>query len=66
MARQIWIFPFPIETPESFGDVTGLVRYLTDEIFTCEACRLRHSLLRTAHDGDIIILCQSGQLYAAF
>jgi HNH endonuclease len=64
--QQIWIFPFPLETPDSFVDVAGLVRYLTDEIFTYEACRLRHSLLRNASDGDLIILSQSGQLYGHF
>ena len=66
MPRQIWIFPFPVETPHSFGGVAGLLRFITDEIFTSEFCRLRHSLFREPTDGDIIILCQRAQLYEHF
>jgi hypothetical protein len=66
MARQIWIFPFPVDTPNSFGDVAGLMRYVADEIFSSESCRLRHSLQRDANDGDIVILSQAAQLYGHF
>jgi hypothetical protein len=66
MARQIWVFAFPLGIPNSFDSPEELVEYIKDGIFMHEASRLRHSNRMPTSDGDVIVLCQSAQLYGHF
>jgi hypothetical protein len=63
MERKIWIFGYPDKTEVGFPSGADLVQYIAEGIFSSEASRHRHTLMRTPNDGDCIVLSRDATLY---